>query len=82
MPRPAAMLALDMPEQLFVTDAELVQELKRRDVPEKIGRAAVAGWVRQPGFPPKLPLMGGRRSLPAVLDWIERTYGVDRRDGG
>ena len=62
----------------FVTDLELVDELKRRDVPEKIGRAAVAKWVRQPGFPPKLQLMGGRRHLPAVLDWIERVYGFAR----
>jgi hypothetical protein len=74
------MLALDVPAHQFVTDAELVDELKRRDVPVKIGRAAVAIWVRQPGFPPKLPLMGGRRSLPAVLAWIERIYGLPRQE--
>jgi hypothetical protein len=65
-----------MAEPEFVTDAELVLELKRRDVPPKIGRSAVANWARQPGFPPKLALMGGRRSLPAVLDWIASSYGA------
>jgi hypothetical protein len=61
----------------FVTDAELIE---RMNLPEKIGRRALAaldaGVQNTRKFPGKDPRFGGRRYLPAVVQWFHDYYGV------
>lgn len=58
---------------LFVTDAELI---KRLGVDKKTGEIAIAGFEREPHFPFKDPLLGGRRYWPAVRAWLDARYGI------
>lgn len=60
---------------VFVTDQELIEFL---GIPEKTARAAIAELDRNPrtGFPPKNPLWGDRRYLPAVQKWLDEANGL------
>lgn len=59
----------------FVTDLELIEYL---GLPEREGRDLIRSLDgnRMTGFPPKQPLMGNRRFLPAVDAWLEHNYGL------
>lgn len=61
--------------KLYVTDAELIRLM---GVPAKMGRAMlhVLDRERKHGFPPKLTAFGGRRYLPAVKAFLDRTGGL------
>jgi hypothetical protein len=61
--------------KLYVTDAELI---RRMGVPEKIGRAVLAGYDRDmsKGFPRKQALWGNRRYWPAVKAFLDRVNGI------
>jgi hypothetical protein len=59
-------------EKLWVTDAELI---RRVGVPEKTMRSMLPALESKMGFPPKVPLFGGRRYWPAVVDYFDHYYG-------
>lgn len=62
-------------EKLYLTDAELI---RRMGVPEKIGRAMLSAYDRNPakGFPRKQELFGGRRYWPAVKAFLDAANGL------
>ena len=61
--------------KLYVTDAELIRIL---GVPKKIGKAVLHVLTKEKkhGFPPPLQSFGGRRYLPAVKAFFDRTGGI------
>lgn len=60
---------------LFVTDQELIDIL---GVPERDARLALEALDQNPasGFPQKDRLWGGRRYLPAVREYLDKTHGL------
>lgn len=61
-------------DKLYVLDAELIRIL---GLPERVGRVAIRDWdARDPSFPRKQELLGGRRYLPAVRAWLDRRNGL------
>lgn len=58
---------------LFVTDAELIRRL---GVGEKTARVAISELERRSGFPKKDKLFGDKRYWPAVVEYLNRRYGI------
>ena len=57
----------------WVTDKEIA---RRWRLSEKTARAALRGLERDPAFPRRDPLFGGRRYWPAVVAFVRRRAGV------
>lgn len=73
MSKPAAATIERERHKLWVTDAELIRLL---GAPEKITRQLLAELdAKQPTFPKKQKLWGGRRYMPAVRAYFDRHYG-------
>jgi hypothetical protein len=63
-------------DKAFVTDAEM---MRRLGLNPKIARPVIAMLDAQKsktGFPQKQPLWGGRRYMPAVWAWLDKTNGL------
>lgn len=61
-------------DQLYVTDAELIRRL---GVDERRGRLLLQHFTdKEPTFPKKQELWGGRRYMPAVKAWLDARNGL------
>jgi hypothetical protein len=68
-----------MTRAAYVTEAELIQELR---LPERIGKAMLSQWKLHPTFPKPVEGMSGRRFMPSVERWLFKYHGLDTAEAG